>query len=137
MNIIIVLQGFLNNHEQCNLLNIKKINVELRVVRACRAPRRGSPPFFLRFKSSAASVSYSFLRNLLCITLNVFPEYNQKDPPRPSKECKGNAAHQFKNYYDFTLNGTIGLWRDFSISEHGFLECLFHSPNVRFPALDG
>ena len=78
-----------------------------------------------------------FLRNLLCITLNVFPEYNQKDPPRPSKECKGNAAHQFKNYYDFTLNGTIGLWRDFSISEHGFLECLFHSPNLRSPALDG
>lgn len=71
------------------------------------------------------------------LACKLLPEYNQKDPPRPSKECKGNAAHQFKNCYDFTLNGTIGLWRDFSISEHGFLECLFHSPNVRFPALDG
>ena len=51
---------------------IKKIKVELRVVRACRAPRRGSlPPSSYVSKAPPPLYHILFLRNLLCITLNV------------------------------------------------------------------
>ena len=68
---IIVLRGFLNNHEQCNLVNIQKTKVELWFVRACRAPRRGCPPSSYVSKAPPPLYHILFLRDLLCITLSV------------------------------------------------------------------